>query len=109
MNTIILPRPEVLPPLATLSDKAEDVALMLATMANAKRLMALCAIMDGERSVNELAEIVDMKPPALSQHLSRMRAMKMVATRRDGQTIYYRLASPEIAEVIHTLHRLYCV
>jgi ArsR family transcriptional regulator, virulence genes transcriptional regulator len=94
--------------LQTMAHRAEDVAELLAAMANAKRLMALCAMMEGERSVTDLADLVDMKPPALSQHLSRMRAMKIVATRRDAQTVYYRLASAEIAEVLQTLHRLYC-
>lgn len=91
-----------------LANRAEDVAELLGAMANAKRLLALCAMMEGERSVTDLADLVDMKPPALSQHLSRMRAMRIVATRRDAQTVYYRLASPEIAEVLQTLHRVYC-
>lgn len=100
----------VRPPSATevLARRAEDVAEMLSTMSNAKRLLALCALMEQERSVNDLAAIVDMRVSALSQQLSRMRALKIVATRRDAQTVYYRLASPEIAEVLQTLHRLYC-
>jgi ArsR family transcriptional regulator, virulence genes transcriptional regulator len=91
-----------------LARRAEDVAELLSAMANAKRLMALCAMMEQERSVTDLAEIVDMKAAALSQQLARMRAMRIVATRRDAQTVYYRLASPEISEILQTLHRLYC-
>jgi DNA-binding transcriptional ArsR family regulator len=92
-----------------LTQKAEEVAELLTAMGNPKRLSALCAMMDGERSVNELADLVDMRAPALSQHLSKMRAMKIVATRRDAQNVYYRLASSQIEEVLQTLHRLYCV
>ena len=91
-----------------LKQKAEEVAELLTAMGNPKRLLALCAMMDGERSVNELADLADMRAPAISQHLSKMRAMKIVATRREAQTVYYRLASPQIEEVLQTLHKLYC-
>jgi DNA-binding transcriptional ArsR family regulator len=77
-------------------------------MANAKRLMVLCNLLLGEQSVGQLAQLVDLSQAALSQHLAKMRALNLVATRRDGQTIYYRLASQEVREVLETLYRLYC-
>jgi DNA-binding transcriptional ArsR family regulator len=77
-------------------------------MANARRLIVLCSLLDGEKSVGELAGIVGLSSAALSQHLGRMRALKLVATRRDGQTIHYRLASAEVRMVLKTLYRLYC-
>ncbi len=92
-----------------LEAKAEQVARLLNAMANPKRLLVLCNLIGGERSVGELAERVGLSPPALSQHLGKMRALELVATRRDGQTIYYRLASREVREVLETLYRLYCV
>ncbi|WP_027582515.1 metalloregulator ArsR/SmtB family transcription factor [Bradyrhizobium sp. Ai1a-2] len=91
-----------------LEEKAEEASRLLTAMANAKRLMVLCNLLDGERSVGELAEIVGLSSAALSQHLGKMRALDLVTTRRDGQTIYYRLASGEVREILQTLYRLYC-
>ena len=94
--------------LVTLEQKAEEVSRLLTAMANAKRLLVLCNLLEGERSVGELADIVGLSSAALSQHLAKMRAMDLVTTRRDGQTIYYQLASREIRQVLETLYRLYC-
>ena len=91
-----------------LEEKAEEASRLLTAMANAKRLMVLCNLLDGERSVGDLADLVGLSSAALSQHLGKMRALNLVTTRRDGQTIYYRLASPEVREVLQTLYRLYC-
>lgn len=91
-----------------LQAKAEDVAAILTAMANPKRLVVLCTLLSGERSVGDLAGIVQLTPAALSQHLGKMRALRLVATRRDGQTIYYSLASTEVRAVLDTLYRVYC-
>ena len=88
--------------------KAEEAARMLSTLANAKRLMALCHLLEGEKSVGQLAELVGLAPAALSQHLARMRDLRLVETRRAGQTIHYRVASPEVGAILETLYRLYC-
>ncbi len=88
--------------------KAEEVATTLNAMANPKRLLVLCTLLEGEKSVGDLAEIVQLTPAALSQHLGKMRALRLVATRRDGQTIYYSLASAEVQTLLETLYRLYC-
>ncbi|WP_372426600.1 ArsR/SmtB family transcription factor [Salinarimonas chemoclinalis] len=94
--------------LSALAPKAEEVAELLSALAHSKRLMAMCRMMDEEVSVGVLAEAVGLGQSALSQHLSKLRALGLVTTRRDGQTIYYRLASPEARELIGTLYRLYC-
>jgi DNA-binding transcriptional ArsR family regulator len=52
--------------------------------------------------------MVQLSPTALSQHLARMRDLRLVETRREGQTVFYRLASPEVAAILETLYRLYC-
>ncbi|WP_431285743.1 ArsR/SmtB family transcription factor [Humitalea sp. 24SJ18S-53] len=93
---------------AAMEAKVEEAARMLSALANAKRLMALCHLLEGEKSVGALAELVGLAPTALSQHLARMRDLRLVETRRDGQTIYYRLASPEVSAILATLDRLYC-
>jgi DNA-binding transcriptional ArsR family regulator len=94
--------------LAGLEGKAGEASQLLTAMANAKRLMVLCNLLDGERSVGELAETVGLSSAALSQHLGKMRALRLVRTKRDGQTIYYQLASREARDVLKTLYRLYC-
>ncbi len=82
--------------------------MLLGAMANARRLMVLCNLLEGERSAGQLAEIVGLSPAALSQHLGKMRALGLVATRREGQAIHYRLASQDVHEILETLYRLYC-
>jgi DNA-binding transcriptional ArsR family regulator len=91
-----------------LDAKAEEVAATLAAMANPKRLLVLCTLLSGEKSVGDLAGIVQLSPAALSQHLAKMRALRLVATRREGQTIFYSLASPEVRALLETLYRIYC-
>jgi DNA-binding transcriptional ArsR family regulator len=94
--------------LAAMDAKAEGAARLLATLANPKRLLALCHLIEGEKSVGQLAELVGLSPTALSQHLARMRDLAVVETRREGQTIHYRMASPEVRAVLETLYRIYC-
>jgi ArsR family transcriptional regulator, virulence genes transcriptional regulator len=94
--------------LIALEEKADEASSLLAAMANPKRLLVLCNMLDGERSVGELAEIAGLSSAALSQHLGKMRALSLVKTRREGQTIYYSLASREVRAVLETLYRLFC-
>ena len=72
------------------------------------RLRILCILLEGEQSVLALAELVELSQPAMSHHLKRLRSADLVQTRRDAQTIYYSLKGREVAEVLKTLHRLYC-
>lgn len=99
---------DVEPDAHALEAKAEEAARVLAALANAKRLMALCHLLDGEKSVGQLAALVDLAPATLSQHLGRLRDLRYVETRRDGRTIFYRLSSPEVRGLLETLYRLYC-
>ncbi len=94
--------------IAELEPRADEAAELLAAMSNPKRLLILCHLLDEELSVNELSERVDVAQSPLSQHLSKLRALKLVATRRDGQMIFYRLASDGVAKVLTTLHGIYC-
>ncbi len=95
-------------PLSVLEERAEEAAALLASMANAKRLLVLCHLVEGECSVGELAAIAGLSQSALSQHLGRMRLQGLVRTRRDAQTIYYSLASDAVRSVLVTLYALYC-
>lgn len=94
--------------LADMQPRAEQAAAMLSAMANPKRLLVLCSLVEKERSVGELAQLVDLSDAALSQHLSKMRALNLVRARRDGQMIYYSLASDDVRAVLETLHRRFC-
>ena len=94
--------------IAELASRADDAAELLAAMANPKRLLILCNLLDGELSVGELSERVQLGQSPLSQHLSKLRALRLVATRREGQMILYRLASQSVASVLTTLYGIYC-
>ena len=91
-----------------LEPRAGEAAELLAAMANTKRLLILCHLLGQELSVGELSALVDLAQSPLSQHLSKLRALKLVAARRDGQSIRYRLASEEVGQVLTTLHGIYC-
>lgn len=80
----------------------------LKALANPKRLAILCRLGESEVSVNELSVEVGLSQSALSQHLAKLREEGLVSTRREQQTIYYRLDSPEVETIIATLRRLYC-
>jgi ArsR family transcriptional regulator len=88
---------------------AVEVADLLRALANERRLMILCKLVDRrEASVNALAADVGLGQSATSQHLARMREEGIVAFRRDGQTLWYRIADPRIARILKLLHDLYC-
>lgn len=93
---------------ARLAAKAGAAAGLLRALANENRLMILCKLIEGETSVGALVAAVGLSQSALSQHLARLRADRLVATRRDAQTIYYRLASAEATRVMQLLAELYC-
>jgi DNA-binding transcriptional ArsR family regulator len=92
-----------------LEQKAQEAADLLLAMANPRRLMILCHLVENELSVTELGRLVGMNQSALSQQLAKLRAMRLVETRRDAQTIYYSLASADVRAVLETLHGIYCV
>ncbi len=81
---------------------------LLSAMANTSRLMILCRLADGERSVSELQPMIGLSQSALSQHLAVLRRRHLVRTRRSGQSIYYSLSSGEAASIMQTLHDQFC-
>ena len=86
----------------------EQATELLKSLASRNRLLLLCHLVEGERSVGELARLIDARETAVSQQLSLLRKDGLVRTRRSGQTIHYSLASSEAAKIIETLHGLYC-
>lgn len=90
-----------------LESRAGEAAELLKLLANDQRLIILCRLSDEELSVSELGEYVNLAQSALSQHLARLRAQGLVATRREGQSIYYRLANPTAQKLVGALCELY--
>ena len=92
-----------------LQAKAGAVAGLLGALANDRRLLVLCNLVEeGEATVGALADAVGLSQSALSQHLARMREEGIVTFRRDAQTLWYRIADPRVESLLATLHRLYC-
>jgi DNA-binding transcriptional ArsR family regulator len=87
---------------------AGDATELLKALANRNRLMLLCQLSEGEKSVGELAALLEIRDTAVSQQLALLRKDGLVAARRDAQTIYYSLASTAAAKVIDTLYRIFC-
>ena len=100
--------PEVAARMGELQRSARRAAPLLKAMSNPSRLVILCQLCEGERSVGELEEEVGISQSGISQHLAVLRRERVVATRRDRQTVYYSLASAEVAALMATLHQVFC-
>lgn len=87
---------------------AAAAAKLLRALANERRLMILCQLADGEATVGALQPRIGVSQSALSQHLAVLREDGLVATRRDGQSVHYRIADPAAAAVLVTLAAHYC-
>ena len=93
--------------LSTMEAGAAQAEALLSLLANRHRLMVMCHLIDGEKTVSQLLERGNLSQSALSQHLSKLREANLVATRRDGQKIHYSIASPEAQSLIETLCDMY--
>lgn len=91
-----------------MADRASDAAAYLKTLAHEGRLMILCHLGAGERSVGELEALLNIRQAAVSQMLARLRDEGLVTPRREGKTIYYSLADPNTEQVIDLLYALFC-
>jgi ArsR family transcriptional regulator, virulence genes transcriptional regulator len=89
--------------------RAAEAAALLRLLANERRLLVLCTLItEGEANVGRLAERVGLSQPAMSQHLARLREDGLVATRRTGTTIHYRIADARVATIIACLKDTFC-
>ena len=87
---------------------ATDAVNLLKGLANESRLMIMCVLSEGEVSVGQLNQRIKLSQSALSQHLAVLREQGLVQTRRESQTIYYRLADTAAMSIIERLHDVYC-
>jgi ArsR family transcriptional regulator, virulence genes transcriptional regulator len=94
--------------LGELQTRALRASGLLKAMSNPVRLLVLCQLAEGEKSVGELERVVDVSQSALSQHLALLRSRGLVQFRREGQTLYYSLAGREAATLLAALYQIYC-
>lgn len=99
--------PPILDP-AELAARAAEAEAFLRSLASRHRLMILCILVDGELAVGELLRRLALTQSNLSRHLATLRDEGLVATRREGTVIYYRIASDRVRPLLAELHRLFC-
>jgi len=101
--------PKAPPDLAVFTANATHVADILRALANERRLMILCKLVEwGEATVGSLVDVVGLSQSALSQHLAKMREDGIVTYRRESQTLWYRIADPRTETLLGHLQQLYC-
>lgn len=91
-----------------MAQSADRASALMKTLGHRDRLMILCQLADGEKSVGQVADLLEIPQSPLSQHLSRMRKEGLVETRREAQTIYYSLKSGEASRIVEVLYELFC-
>jgi len=91
-----------------LSKQASEASTLMKALSHETRLLILCLLSEGELSVSQLEELVDLPQATVSQQLARLRFSSLVTTRRAGRIVYYKIAEGEAKVIIKTLHKLYC-
>lgn len=89
-------------------EKARHASEFLKALSHEARLAILCLLIEGEKTVGELEELLKLRQSAVSQQLARLRADNLVDVRRDGKNVYYSIARPEVVEIMSALHRAFC-
>jgi len=87
---------------------ADEASNLLKALSNRHRLLIICQLIDGERSVGELAEFLSLRDSTVSQHLALLRKDGLVSARRDAQTIFYSIASEPARDILKTLYQAFC-
>lgn len=93
---------------AAMARQADAAVDLLKALANPQRLRILCLLIEGERSVSEINMVIPISQSALSQHLAVLREKGLVSTRKQSQTVFYRVAEGPAHQIIETLHDVYC-
>jgi len=94
--------------LDSMVENAKRATIFLKALSHESRLMILCILAESEKSVSQLEKILDLRQPTVSQQLARLRADGLVSTRRDGKTVYYKLASEDARIVIGAIYEVFC-
>ncbi len=96
------------PDMNTMAEKAKAAADLMKAVAHQGRLMILCHLVNGEKSVGELEDLIGARQAAVSQQLARLRLEGLVQSRRDGKAIYYSIGDEKVHHLITALHGLFC-
>lgn len=91
-----------------MNEKAENVETLLKAMANRQRLMILCQLLSNEMSVSAIVQAIGLSQSAVSQHLSVLRNDGLVTTRRESQTIYYKIGNEQVLQLMGLLYEMFC-
>jgi len=94
--------------LENMADKAKKASTFLKALAHENRLLILCMLAEGEKSVTEIERTLEVRQPTVSQQLARLRMDGLVTTRRDGKVIYYSLASEDARAILGTIYDVFC-
>lgn len=94
--------------LQQMAESADRASRLMKTLGHKDRLLILCQLAEGEKSVGQIADLLEISQSPLSQHLSRLRKEGLVETRREAQTIYYSLKSGEASRIVELLYELFC-
>lgn len=93
---------------ATMKAKVDEASAFLKKLSNPDRLLVCCALADREHSVRELEDLLGIRQPGLSQQLAELRAAGLIAGRKEGKHVFYRLADGRVRTIVQTMHRLFC-
>ncbi len=96
------------PETAEMVAMADEAAEFLKKLAHPSRLMVVCALVDGERSVRDLEDTLGIRQPGLSQQLAELREAGFIIGRKESKSVHYRLADGRVTDFIQTMHRLFC-
>jgi DNA-binding transcriptional ArsR family regulator len=91
-----------------MQNAADEASGLLKALSNRHRLIIICQLIEKDRSVGELADFLKLRDSTVSQHLALLRRDGLVTARRDGQTIWYSIGSPQARELVRTLYHVYC-
>lgn len=94
--------------LERMAENAREASEFLKALSHESRLLILCLLSEGEKSVGELEEFLEQRQSTVSQQLARLRLEGLVTTRRDGKTIYYSLASEEVSTILAAVYKVFC-
>jgi len=108
MQIVVAERSQPSADLDTMADKAKEASDFLKALAHQSRLLILCILCEGEKSVTELERLLALRQPTVSQQLARLRSDGLVSARRVGKTIYYSLASEEARVIIGAVYEVFC-
>ncbi len=93
---------------AAMYERAGEATQFLKLLANQDRLMVVCALVEGEKSVRELEDALGIRQPGLSQQLAGLREAGLIQGRKEGKHIFYHLADPRAVALVSTMYRLFC-